>query len=93
MITFPKFEQSLQNQYLKNIVLRKAFFAIYCFMVLIIFRAADGIAGLWHLDSDEIKIIELNHAQDVNMKFMQNSDVTSIIWNVSLIIALFYNYQ
>jgi len=43
--------------------------------------AADGIAGLWHLDSDEIKIIELNHAQDVNMKFMQNSDVTSIIWN------------
>lgn len=44
--------------------------------------AADGVAGLWHLNSDEIKIIELNHAQDVNNRFMHHSaDVTSLIWN------------
>lgn len=43
--------------------------------------AADGVAGLWYLDSEEIKIIELNHAQDVNSKFTQSSDVTSLTWN------------
>jgi len=47
-------------------------------------RAADGVAGLWHLDSEEIKIIELNHAQDLNNKFLQSSDVTSLTWNVRL---------
>jgi len=47
--------------------------------------AADGIAGIWQLTSDDIKMIELNHCTNVDTKPYSNdansTDVTSISWH------------
>lgn len=42
--------------------------------------AADGIAGIWQLASDDVRMIELNHCVDIDTK-SYSTDVTSISWN------------
>ena len=42
--------------------------------------AADGIAGIWQLTSDDIRMIELNHCEDIDTK-PYSTDVTSISWH------------
>lgn len=47
--------------------------------------AADGIAGIWQLTSEDIRMIELNHCTSVDAKPFSNdansTDVTSISWH------------